>query len=144
MGNGFPYSSCKIYLFFMTFFPRYNINNTINFLIFLYKSMVDATGFRWFLSPVSLLNLLSNPVMMYDPTSTSFSLLEEKLFLVPRRLSYKILYLLNDPAILITKASPVMIYSSLFYLYCNWDHYSNTFRGSNIPGTMGVKFNPVT
>ena len=106
--------------------------------------MVDAAGVRWYLSPVSPLNLTLNEIMTYDLASPSYSRPDAKYFLVPWRLSNKILCPLNDPSIPITKAALVMMYYIWFRPYCTWDHYSNTLRASKRIVTLKDKLLLVT
>ena len=69
MGTIFPYLSWNMYPLFKPFFTRDTINNNTHFLTYTPESVVDTTGVRWYLSPVSPFNLPRNEIIMYNTTS---------------------------------------------------------------------------
>ena len=95
------------------------------------------------ISPISPLNLPNKPMMMYDPTSPSFSWPVANFSVLWRSVN-KISCPLNDQSITITKAALVMTYSSCFHPSWTRSHSSNTLSSSKRTDTLIDKFLLVT
>ena len=144
MSTGFLSSSWNMDPLLVPLFPRATINNTIYFLTSIPESVIYATRVRWYISPVTPLNISSNPMIIYYPISYSFSRPESKCYLVTWRSSNNISCPLNYQAILITKASHALVYSIFVHPYCTWAYSSNTLSASKITGMLMDKFLLVT